>query len=314
MSEVFISYSTTDRYFAELLVRELGALGLDVFWDRLIPAGAPWSESVDHAITSAEFVLVSLSPAYLASSECQHQLNLALLCESQGKALVVPLIIEDCALPELIQQKAYADFKFDFSIGVDALIHVLLGVGAGVSETIIPGYERRAISTARLAKLRRDLQLASEQRLRSPRVFLCHAVEDKARVDQIYFILGSSGLDPWYDKAKLLAGDRWESEIIKAIEQSDFFVIFLSSTSIKKQGFIHKEIRAAVQEFQMRPDSQVYFMPVRLDDCQVPRMRLDATTFLSDLQWIDLHQNSLGATWDLARAIWRQWVKRHETA
>jgi hypothetical protein len=313
MSEAFVSYSRADRYFAELLIRELRALGIDVFWDHFIPPGAPWADSVDHAITLAEFVLVGLSPAYLVSSECQRQLDFALLRESQGKTLVVPLMIEECTLPELLQQKDYADFRFDVSVGLDALIHVLLGVGAGVSEAILPGYARRPVGVARLAQLRRDLRLASERRLRPPRVFLCHAVEDKVRVDQVYFVLGASGLDPWYDKARLVVGDRFEPEIVEAIEQSDFFVVFLSSTSVTKHGFIHREIRTAVQEFQKRPDGEAYFMPVRLDDCRVPRIRLDATTVLSDLHWMDLSSNSVTATWDLAGAIWHQWAQRHQT-
>lgn len=310
MSEVFISYSRTDRFFAELLSRELINLGVDVFWDRSIPAGSPWTKSVDNAIKKANYILVCLSPDYISSSECQRQLNLSILCESEGDALVVPMILENCKIPDLLYHKAYADFRLNFSVGLDALTYVLLAVGAGVIEPILVGHQRLAVSNDRLAKLKQNMRTISANKSKPPRVFLCHAQEDKKHVDQVYFIFGDSGLDPWYDKTDLIVGDHWKLEIFKAIEQSDFFVIFLSDVSIKKRGFIQHEIRIAVQEYQNRPDGMVYFIPVRLDDCKVPAIRLDANTTLSDIQWTDLNSNSLGDILGLAKAIWGQWNKR----
>lgn len=310
MSEIFISYSRRDRFFAERLVNELVTLGVDVFWDRDIPPGAPWTKSVDNAIKSADYILVSLSPDYLASTECQRQLNLSLLCETHGDALVIPMIIEDCKLPGLLRHKVFADFKLDFDTGFNALTLVLINVGAGVTESILVGYQGRFVSDKKLAKLKRKLEQISEKHPPPPRVFLCHAQEDKKYVDHVYSVFGESGLDPWYDKAKLVVGDNWESEILKAIKESDFFVIFLSAVSINKRGFIHREVRAAVKEYQNRPSGMVYFIPVRLDNCQVPEIRLDTNTVLSDFQWKDLRVGYLEDISALAEAIWKQWTKR----
>jgi TIR domain len=78
------------------------------------------------------------------------------------------------------------------------------------------------------------------------------------RVERLYFDLRDRGLDPWYDKEKLIVGDHWEDEIIEAIRQSDFFAIFLSQVSARKRGFIQREIRIAIREYQRLPYGTVY--------------------------------------------------------
>jgi hypothetical protein len=134
--------------------------------------------------------------------------------------------------------------------------------------------------------------------------------EDKRRVDELYFMLKDEGFDPWYDKENLVVGDRWREEILQAIEQSDLFAIFLSKKAIRKTGFIQKEIRTAAREFQRRPQDIAYLLPVRLEDCDVPLVRLDENTVLADLQWVDIFEGDRDALHRLADGVWKQWKKR----
>ena len=124
------------------------------------------------------------------------------------------------------------------------------------------------------------------------RVFLCHAHEDSDRVRRIFSFLGAHGLDPWFDKANLSAGDRFEDEIQHAIDESELFVAFLSSKSIHKRGFVQQELRMAATHYRTLPDGLPYFIPVKLDDCEVPPIRLDDITTLSEFQWIDTFNDS----------------------
>jgi hypothetical protein len=142
-----------------------------------------------------------------------------------------------------------------------------------------------------------------------PRVFLCHAKEDAHRIEKLYHQFEREGLDPWYDKKRLKVGDRWEEEIIEAIEQSDFFAVFLSKTSVKKTGFIQNEIRTAAKQYRRHPQGRAYLLPVRLEDCEVPRIRLDENTILTDLQWIDLFNEDQNAVHHLAIEILAQWER-----
>ena len=64
------------------------------------------------------------------------------------------------------------------------------------------------------------------------RIFLCHASEDKAQVREVYHRLRSiEGFEPWLDEEDLLPGQAWAREIPRALQKSDFILIFLSRGS-----------------------------------------------------------------------------------
>ena len=68
MSAVFISYASADRHTAELLRARLQEYGIDVWIDRDIDAGEPWSATIETALASARCVIVLWSPASVSST------------------------------------------------------------------------------------------------------------------------------------------------------------------------------------------------------------------------------------------------------
>jgi TIR domain-containing protein len=80
--------------------------------------------------------------------------------------------------------------------------------------------------------------------------------------------LRRAGLDPWLDSERLRPGERWKSAIRNAIKRSRYFIALLSSRSVDRKGFVHKEVLEALDELEMQPDSHIYLVPVRLDPCQ----------------------------------------------
>ncbi|AKV04335.1 hypothetical protein AKJ09_10998 [Labilithrix luteola] len=44
---------------------------------------------------------------------------------STGKINVLPLLLEDCEIPRLLRTKKYADFRADYSHGLDQLLRAL---------------------------------------------------------------------------------------------------------------------------------------------------------------------------------------------
>lgn len=102
------------------------------------------------------------------------------------------------------------------------------------------------------------------------KVFLSYAREDKAKVRSIYARLSGAGLAPWMDIEDLAPGEIWESSIKKAIRYADFFLAFLSRNSVNKRGFLQKEIKNALDTWQEKLNSDIYIIPVRLDDCDLP--------------------------------------------
>ena len=62
------------------------------------------------------------------------------------------------------------------------------------------------------------------------RIFLCHASEDKAQVREVYHHLRAiAGFEPWLDEIDISPGQDWDYEIERALEDSDFVIVFLST-------------------------------------------------------------------------------------
>lgn len=112
------------------------------------------------------------------------------------------------------------------------------------------------------------------------RVFLCHAKEDKPQVRDLYVRLSASGLDPWLDERNLLPGQIWMSEITQAIRESDAVLVCLSHTAITKTGYLHKEIREALERADEQPPGRIFLIPLRFDECEVPER-------FHEIQWVD---------------------------
>lgn len=115
-----------------------------------------------------------------------------------------------------------------------------------------------------------------------PQVFIAYGKEDEAFATRLYEALNLAGYSPWMDVRRLLAGQNWPRAIEAAIESSDFFVACFSSKSVRKKGGFQSELRYALDCARQMPLDEIYIVPVRLDDCTVPR------SIQHELQYIDL--------------------------
>ena len=113
-----------------------------------------------------------------------------------------------------------------------------------------------------------------------PQIFLCYAREDKEKVRAIHDKLKGAGFAPWWDE-DLLPGQRWENVIDEAIERSDLFLACLSVQALSKEkAYYRKEIEKALEIADMKHERAIFLIPVRLDDCEVPKK-------LSAFQWVN---------------------------
>jgi hypothetical protein len=118
-----------------------------------------------------------------------------------------------------------------------------------------------------------------------PQVFVAYVKEDRAMAEQLYDALEAAGFGSWMDVRKLLPGQNWRCAIENAIEDADFFVACFSSTSARKKGGFQAEIRHALDCARDVPLDEIFVVPVRLDECRVPR------SIQRELQYIDLFPN-----------------------
>lgn len=115
-------------------------------------------------------------------------------------------------------------------------------------------------------------------------VFISHAKEDVKLAEQLYDYLSEKGYSPWLDKKKLRVGANWDYEIKKALKESTYVIILLSSTSVKKRGYIQKEFKYALEYSESKLDDDIYIIPILLDKCEVPDQ-------LSKFQWLEVEND-----------------------
>ena len=123
---------------------------------------------------------------------------------------------------------------------------------------------------------------ALDSRGMSRTVFISYAREDAEHADRLYNDLKAGGLIPQRDKDAILPGYNWEIAIRKTIKNSQFFIPLFSSNSVDKIGYVQKELKYVIDNFDEFPESQIYVIPARLDNCQISYRKLE------DIQYIDL--------------------------
>jgi len=119
----------------------------------------------------------------------------------------------------------------------------------------------------------------------SARVFIAYVEEDLGLAKKLYSILEERGCRPWLDKKKLMPGQNWPRAIEDAIRTSDFFVACFSRRSTSKRGSFHSELRYALACAGMVPLDEIFFIPVRFEDCLVP------ARIAKKIQYVDLFPN-----------------------
>lgn len=117
-------------------------------------------------------------------------------------------------------------------------------------------------------------------------VFISYAREDREVALQLYLDLKRRGAHPWLDKVDIPAGAKWKRSIADAIKTSSFFLTLLSKNSLLKTGFFQKELKEALEHFEERPHSDVYIIPVLLEDGVEPE-----EPTLKELHWVRLYES-----------------------
>lgn len=146
-----------------------------------------------------------------------------------------------------------------------------------------------------------DLCFGAERR---PVVFISYVSEDRRTADRIAASLVEAGFSTWVDRRKLQAGDAWQRSIESAIASADYFVACLSRHSVRKRGFFQKELRMALDVARTMPLDDTYFLPLRLNDCTVPR------AIRGEYQYMDLFPDLEAGMRKVVATLGTQWARR----
>lgn len=106
MSDIFISYARPDKERAELLAEAFSRKGWTSWWDREIPPGQPFDETIEHALSSARCVVVVWSRHSVASRWVKTE-----AAEGAERGILVPVLMEKVKIPLEFKRIEAADLS-----------------------------------------------------------------------------------------------------------------------------------------------------------------------------------------------------------
>jgi hypothetical protein len=135
MPNLFLSHSSVDKPFVEKLAKDLGKIGINIWYDKWeIKVGDSITWKIENGIRENEFFCIVLSPESMNSEWVMSELGAAWSKQMTTKKIgVLPILYRDCNIPSFLVDRKYADFRKDYDKGLEELLNVF---GIEITETI----------------------------------------------------------------------------------------------------------------------------------------------------------------------------------
>lgn len=249
--DVFISTSSHDlTRISRELTQRLQQAGLGVVVSRDLEAGANSDETITLKIKRSRKVLLVISPSWLSNTwpGFEKILDQAGISDS-GQTRIIPLVVETCELPPRLSALS----PLDLADPVKGEVELARLVRVLASQTrIFISYQPSTLPDVRLAHW-----LAAKLEKDGHSVFY----DDLGSIDQ-----------------------EWAKRIQDQIEASDFFVVFLSETSVRSE-VLAREIECAHDSYRRKGMPRLLPVRVRYDEPWPTRLKLYLEQ-LETAQWL----------------------------
>lgn len=124
---LFISHSSKDKGFANCLYADLIEQGYNPWldeWD--IKAGQSIPSEIQKGLAAADYTLVLLSPHSVKSNWVTVEWETVFWDEiNSRKTKVIPILLENCDIPQFLKTKKYVDFRENYQQGLSYLLRSL---------------------------------------------------------------------------------------------------------------------------------------------------------------------------------------------
>ena len=123
-------------------------------------------------------------------------------------------------------------------------------------------------------------------------VFISYVRENEDVVNKLDQELTLHGIEVWRDVRNLGPGARWKQEIRNAIREGSFFIACFSkeyNNRVKTQ--MNEELLLAIEQLRLRPNNKVWFIPIKLNECEIPSLEISSTETLNDLNHVKLYED-----------------------
>ena len=149
--------------------------------------------------------------------------------------------------------------------------------------------ERREAFRARLIN---HVNMEIKHARKMKHVFISYCHENKTIVDRLCQALASHDIHIWLDRDNIGPGTPWKQAIQQAIHHGDFFLAcFSKEYNARDKTFMEEELSIAIEKFQQKLVDKIWFIPVKLNECEIPDIDIGGGETLRNLQYVDLHEN-----------------------
>jgi len=271
MADAFINYSRTDTDIARRIAASLAVHNLSVWWDRDVPIGTSYLETIEEALRAAACIITVWSPDSVRSEWVQAEANFAI---SQNKLLPIA-IGEDVTIP-LQFRTIQTDFLRPGEIAGDAWLDRLADRvrdfrTEASRQSRVEEHEAHSAPTT-------DAIIVPVSPMPSAvkKAFISHADEDEEIAIELVKHLESSGCSCWIAFRDVDPGDDYRLSITKAMDQIVFLVLIYSK-------HVNTSFDVATELLLARKRRRKRFV-LRTDDTE-PRGPVEYE--LATVQWVD---------------------------
>jgi hypothetical protein len=124
---VFISYSQRDKTYAELIANRLREANHQVWYDAwTLKVGDNLIDKINKGLKEAEVLIVIISKHSLRSKWAMHEFSALAFGDISGRKIrIIPVLIDNSAVPEYLARYVYVDLTVDKETGLQNIISAL---------------------------------------------------------------------------------------------------------------------------------------------------------------------------------------------
>ena len=123
-------------------------------------------------------------------------------------------------------------------------------------------------------------------------------------VDRLYQELKAYGIQVWLDRNDIDPGSRWEQAIRRAIQQGAFFIAcFSKEYNAREKTYMNEELTIAIEELRRHPTDRIWFIPVKLNECEIPDREIGGGKTLQAFQHVNLYEDWDGNIQRILRVV-----------
>ncbi|WP_447751014.1 toll/interleukin-1 receptor domain-containing protein [Sphingopyxis fribergensis] len=112
------------------------------------------------------------------------------------------------------------------------------------------------------------------------KVFLSYPSEHLEAAVEVKNFVRSVGVECWFDKDSLVAGEDWDRARHQGLVEADVFLVLCAAQTTGRNGVYQREINEALELLRDRRLGTIYIIPLRLEDAPLP-------SELGRLQYVD---------------------------